>query len=425
VLPNPEHVPEVTVTTPSVPAGAEPSPEPRPLPAPAGEAAGGAAGGDAPGGAPQAATRPRSHRRAIGLAVVAVLVIGAVTAAAFVRLPYYLLAPGALRPTEAAIAISGVPVYPGDDGEIGYITATFSQARPLSLVRGWLDGDIEVLDADVALGGLSRDENRQVNVQLMDNAKATATFVALQALGYDVEIFGSGAGITQVVEGSPADGVLAPGDIVVSVDGEPVTTSGELTDAMAGAVPGEAIVLGVERHSADGPVVGPPAGTGDGAPDGPDARVESVTVIPVARTDDPDRALLGVVSVTTDITYGFPFEVDIESGSVIGPSAGLAFALAMVDLLTPGSLTGDDVVAVTGRILPDGNVARVGGVPQKVAAAIASGAQVFVVPVVDVEVARERAGDDLEVIGVESFEEALVALAERSGDTSVLDAVAA
>jgi len=410
------------VTTPSVPAGAAPGPEPQPPPAspalPDGD-------GGVDGGPPEATAPPRFRRRTAVLVVAAVLVIGAVAAAAFVRLPYYLLAPGALRPTEAAIAITGVPVYPGDDGEIGYITATFSQARPLTLVRAWLDGDIEVLDADVALGGLSRDENRQVNVYLMDNAKETATFVALGALGYDIDIFGTGAVITQVVEGSPADGVLFPGDTVVSVDGEPVTTSSELTDAMTRAVPGDEVVLGVVRHSTNGPVVGPPAGPDAGAGAGPGAGVEAVTVVPVARSDDPDRALLGVASVTSDITYGFPFEVDIESGPVIGPSAGLAFALAVVDLLTPGSLTGDDVVAVTGRILPDGTVARVGGVPQKVAAAAGAGARVFVVPAADVEVARERAGDDLEVIGVESFEEALVALAERSGDTSVLDAVAA
>ena len=354
----------------------------------------------------------RRHRRLAALVAVGV-VVGLL--GTFWRLPYYTLSPGSLRNTPPLITVEGAPTFT-DDGELGYLTVSFAQATPFSLVRAWIDDDIEVLDEATALGGRNLDENRALNARLMDNAKETATAVALDALGYDVELLGTGAAIVAVESETPAAGVLEVGDVVVGIDGTVVGTSGELTAAITALAVGTEVTLEVERHDA-----------GSVAPEGtePAPVVEQVALTLGARPDDPAVAYLGVRSATRDGTWDLPFEVSVDSGNVIGPSAGLAFTLGIIDVLTPGSLTGGRVVAVTGTISPGGDVGVVGGVAQKAATAIGAGAGVYLVPAVELEAAEGRSAGAMEVVGVGTLLDALEALAEITGDRSVLDRVAA
>jgi len=368
-----------------------------------------------PSGSADGANRGRSRPVALwrltwvlGLMVVVVLV------GSLWRLPYYTLSPGSMRATQPLVQVSGAPTYPDDTGEIGYLTVTFGQSTPFGLARGWLDSDVEVLNEQDALGGRDRDENREINRQLMTNAKDVAAAVALNALGYDVELVGTGAVVVGVEAGTPADGELEPGDTVVSVDGIPVATSRELTAVLGTRAPGDEVVLGVQSHA--GGMVAPADQVG--APALPTADVV-VTLEP--RPGEPASGYLGVRTATRDGAYDLPFAVDIDSGNVIGPSAGLAFTLAIIDMLTPGNLTGGLTVAVTGTIAPNGDVGRVGGVPQKAAAAIAAGATVYLVPVDEADEARQRAGDRLDVYAVANLSEALDVLAMLSGDSSVRD----
>jgi len=359
--------------------------------------------------------RTRSVRRRRWLAAVLAVGVVVVLVGTFWRLPYYTLSPGSLRNTGPLVTVEGAPTFT-DDGEIGYLTVSFAQTTPFGLLRAWVDDDIEVLDEDAALGGRDLDENRALNAQLMDNAKDTATAVALDALGYDVELLGTGAVVVGVEAGTPAAGALAVGDVVVGIDGTPVTTAAELTDAVVSLPVGATVVLDVERHG-DASVT--PDDEERGAP------VEEVTLTLAARPDDPTLAFLGVRSATRDATWDLPFEVEVDSGNVIGPSAGLAFTLGIIDVLTPGSLTGGEVVAVTGTITPNGDVGIVGGVSQKAATAIGAGAGVYLVPAPEVAAAEERSGRELDVVGVATLLDALEALAEITGDRSVLDLVRA
>ena len=114
------------------------------------------------------------------------------------------------------------------------------------------------------------------------------------------------------------------------------------------------------------------------------------------------------------MTYQFPIDVNINTQLVGGPSAGLAFTLAIIDDLTPGSLTGGKRVAVTGTIQPDGTVGEVGGVEQKAITARTKGVQLMIVPKAEVKDARNGAGD-VRVVGVENIEQALDALREAGG----------
>jgi PDZ domain-containing protein len=145
------------------------------------------------------------------------------------------------------------------------------------------------------------------------------------------------------------------------------------------------------------------------------ARCGDIPVCAQARPDQLESAFLGVSTETRDFDPGLPFTVDIDSGQVGGPSAGLAFTLTLLDALTPGSLTGTRTVAVTGTIQPDGTVGDVGGVVQKTAAAAAAGADVMLVP--RGEAAQAEANPrGMTVIPVDDLDDALRALETIGGD---------
>jgi len=127
--------------------------------------------------------------------------------------------------------------------------------------------------------------------------------------------------------------------------------------------------------------------------------------------------MLGITLSPSDLVdYDLPIDVSIDSDRVGGPSAGLAFALAIVDVLTPGELTGGANVATTGTIRIDGSVGRVGGVKQKTFAALESDVELFIVPIDEEEEARSFAGDAMRVVGVETLDDAIEALSELGGN---------
>jgi PDZ domain-containing protein len=92
-----------------------------------------------------------------------------------------------------------------------------------------------------------------------------------------------------------------------------------------------------------------------------------------------------------------------------GPSAGLAFALDLMEEL------GRDIdhgyrIAATGEIFLDGSVATIGGVKQKTIGARRSGMDLFLVPGENAAEAR-RYANGLRIIPVDSFQQALQELA--------------
>jgi Lon-like protease len=352
-----------------------------------------------PGAGPVPPERSHPWRRVwIVLAVVVGVVTTALVTAAFVQVPYYLIQPGGARATESSIEIEGAPVY-DVEGDISFATVSLRQATALQAVMGWFDPTVEVVDRDLILGGRSEDENREANLRDMSNSKDVATAVALERLGYDVTEQGTGAVIVAVVSDVPAALVLTRGDVVVAVDGEPVMLKEDLIDAVGARRPGDVVRLRVEDF------------------DGGEAREVDVDL--VARPDEPDRPLLGVTLGTRDSVFQFPFSVTIDSGSVGGPSAGLAFTLGIMDVLTPSSVTGGYRVATTGTIDSQGQVGPVGGVAQKAVAVRRAGIDVFLVPSSEYEEAKKYAGD-MRVEAVDTLDDALRMLADLGGGERAL-----
>ena len=229
-------------------------------------------------------------------------------------------------------------------------------------------------------------QRREQNLRQMDRSERIAAAVALRELGYAVRAEPEGALVVAVAPGAPADGKLQPTEVIVAVDGKPVRTPADLRRLIATRKPGGRVKLRVRAGGA----------------------TRTVEVGTIESPQEPGRPIIGI-QVEQSASIELPLRVDIDLGGVGGPSAGLAFALDVMEELR-GNVDRGLRVAATGELELDGGVSPVGGIKQKVIGARRSGADVFLVPAGDnAEEARRYAGD-LPVIAVESFRQALQAL---------------
>lgn len=313
--------------------------------------------------------------------------------------PYVALAPGTARSVEPLITVSQkgdgpVPEAEQADDDLLFVTVSVKRPSGFEILYRLLDETNEVVPEDVIDGTQTAEETRDFNLQLMTDSKDKAITVALERAGYAVEVKANGAVVVNLDPTYPVASVVRPGDTIVGAAGGRIATSDDLVGAIASRQPGDRLELVVVGFGATEP-----------------RTVEAE----LAANPDTGKAQLGV-SLEDRPEYVFPVDVDIDSGDVGGPSAGLAFTLAVLDQLTPGSLTGDRKVAVTGTISLDGSVGQVGGVVQKTEAAIGAGAEVFLVPPAEFDAATEAARGRLQVRQVRTLDDALEVLREFGGD---------
>jgi PDZ domain-containing protein len=258
------------------------------------------------------------------------------------------------------------------------------------------------------LGDQTPEQNRETNLQLMSYSKDFATYVALERLGYDVTVSDGGVVVDSLcmrfadngscAQESPAASVLDDHDLITAINDRPINLPDDIGAALTGRKPGEPVTVTIKRDGQTQPL-----------------KVQAT----LTQSEQDQRTILGIIPnplPPDTIKFQFPVTVNIDSGAVGGPSAGLAFTLALIDQLTPGDLTGGNKVAATGTITPDGTVGEIGGLPQKTVAVEREGAKLFLVPKSEAPEAEAKAqGTDLKVVGVETLDDALAALAELGG----------
>ena len=280
-------------------------------------------------------------------------------------------------------------------GELFFLTVSLKVANPYDWLGAKLDRRVDLVPiVNVRPPGVTEEQLRRENLARMEQAKRDATFVALTRLGYEVTLVGTGALVIDTVEGSGADGVLLPGDVIVEVDGRPIEFRDDVVELLEDRRIGDEVRLVVERT--------PPGG---GEPER-----TAVTIVLGPHVDDPSRPMIGVLLDNNEPIVEFPVEVEIDSRNIGGPSAGMMFALQIMNELGPEDLAKGHRIAGTGTIDREGNVGAIGGVRQKVYAAIDAGAEAVLVPEANYEDALVAAGDDVELVEVSTIDDALAFL---------------
>ena len=354
------------------------------------------------------------RRQWLWLALPVLMLVILLALSTMLTLPYYAIAPGSARQVNDLIVAPPDHRFP-PRGEVLLATVSLQRVTPLGALQGWLDRDIDVVPEEEILGTTKPKDLHKVNIELMDDSKQVATVVALRKAGFNVAEHGEGALVAQVNEGAPAEGRLEAGEVITAVDGHPMALSDDVIAILKPHRPGDVVRLEVTR--------------GEGSP--PRAEQVKLGSAPAdrssCRSDGPADGLpcLGVSLRTKGRRFDLPFDVQIDSGQIGGPSAGLAFALGVIDAITPGELTGGRKVAATGTIDLNENIGPVGGVFQKTAAVQDRDADVFLVPPQEYDDAVKRAGRDIKVVKVATLDDAIAALADAGGDVSALGRVGA
>lgn len=323
------------------------------------------------------------------------ILIGVAIAVAWpLTLPFYTLSPGPVYDTSDFVEVEGGVV--SDNGELLFLTVSRKEANVFEWAAGHLDDSVTVVPREnIRPPDVSPEQLRRESLALMQQSQQTAIYVALTKLDYEVTLIGTGAVVIDTVPGSGADGVLLPNDIIIEMNGKAIAFRTDVVEGLSDAEIGDLVEMIVERPDVDDPEVFESLG---------------LEVVLGPHTDDPGRPMIGVLLDNNEPIVEFPVEVSIESSAIGGPSAGMMFTLQIMDQLMPEDLTKGYRIAGTGTINTDGTVGAIGGVHQKVYGAIESGAHAVLVPARNYDDAVAAAQGVIEVIRVETIDDALAYL---------------
>ena len=300
-------------------------------------------------------------RRSLTLAIAGLATVAAIAVAVLFPVPYVILTPGPTLNTlgkdstgQPLISITGHPTYP-TNGHLNLVTISYMGGPGVRLnifqaLRAWVSpSEAVVPEREIFPPGQTAQQTQAQDTQQMASSQELATAAALSVLhiSYTPEVE-----VLSTVAGYPASESLKAGDIIQKVDGQAVTSPASLTSKITAHPAGTTLQLQVLRGG------------------------QTLTV-PVATKVSNGKPVIGVVAQQT---YKFPFNVRITVGAIGGPSAGMMFALGIIDMLTPMNLTGGKFIAGTGEITASGQVEPIGGIQQKMVGARDAGATVFLTP---------------------------------------------
>jgi Lon-like protease len=336
--------------------------------------------------------RGRISRRGLTLLIAGIGVVVSATVAARLPVPYVIESPGPTlntlgRTTSGPlIQISGHPVSK-TTGNLNMVTVSLQggpgkQFNVFMALRAWLTPHTAVVpEQEVFVPGQSEQQAVQQDTEEMANSQQTATVAALCVLGIHFTTLDT---IEATDKGMPATGVLRRGDVITAVDGKAVGCNASAADLIRARRPGAPVDLTIRRGG----------------------KTQQFRLKTADVQGEP------VVGVQVEESYRFPFAIKFDLQNIGGPSAGLMFALGIVDKLTPGGdLTGGRFIAGTGEISADGTVSPIGGIQQKMAGARSAGATVFLSPAANCSDALGARPAGMRLVKVSTLRGALQALA--------------
>lgn len=297
------------------------------------------------------------------------------------------------------ISVSGAQTFP-TSGSLDLLTVQVVGNRDrtpswFELALAWFDPSRAVLPLeDVFPPDQTTEERNEQSAAMMVDSQKEATAAALTELGYDVQPM---VRVYSLTEDSAAQGILEPDDIIRRADGTDISDTEALRSVINDGG-GSPVSLVIER----------------------DGREETVEVTP--RQADVDGQTLWLIGVTTLHDYVFPIDVTIQLDNVGGPSAGMMFALGIIDTLSEGELNGGEDIAGTGTIDSAGTVGPIGGIRQKLYGALGAGADYFLAPESNCDEVVGHIPAGLRVFSVATLDDALAVLAtlREGGDLDAL-----
>jgi PDZ domain-containing protein len=299
--------------------------------------------------------------------------------------PYVVLGPGPTVDTlgkdngKEIIQVSGTPASTSK-GQLRLTTVGVQpDVRLRDVLIGWFSREEAVVPRELIYPpDQTQKQVEERNAEDFSASQTSAETVALRELGYPVQVTVKG-----VTPGGPSDGVLRPGDVITSIDGQPVTATTTLTQLVRAKPAGTAVTVGYTR----------------------DGRPATAKITTKADNGQPPR-----IGVEVEPKQPHPFNLKIELGDIGGPSAGLMFTLGIIDKVKPEDLTGGRIIAGTGTIDDAGNIGPIGGIPQKLVGAKHAGATVFLVPADNCAEAVKNAVPGLPLLKIGNLGDALTAL---------------
>ncbi len=331
-------------------------------------------------------------RRAVTLLIASVGVVGALLVASLLPVPYVALLPGPTYNTlgplgkKPIVRISGRKTF-STDGHLNMVTVSYiggPGAEPpfniFAALQAWLSPHNAVVPQEELFPpGQTQQQVIKQDTEEMANSQQSAQAAALCQLGIKFQTVDT---ISNTVKGLPAAGVLRAGDVIVAVDGTPVNCRADAGSLIKAKPAGSKVALTIRRAG----------------------KFRKFSLRTASYQGQP------VIGVNLVESFVFPFKVTINIGNIGGPSAGMMFALAIIDKLTPANLTGGKFIAGTGEIEVGGQVEPIGGIQQKMAAARAAGATVFLTPASNCADTRGAVPAGLRLVKVSTLRGAIAAL---------------
>jgi PDZ domain-containing protein len=316
------------------------------------------------------------------------------TAVALLVIPssQYVFLPDTAHPVAPLVTVPG-----GRDpshGGVYFVDVVVRKATLLERLFGGLHEGADLYPAKaVNPPGVGEKQRRQIDLQDMHRSQEIAAAVALRAAGKKVVLRPVGARVAFVEDGKPAVGKLEPDDVIVAVNGNRVRGPKDVFVRMRKTVVGNLVRFTVRRGK----------------------QTLALPIRTVAADSGPRRPVVGVF-LEPALDIHLPFNVRIDAGNVGGPSAGLAFALEVMEELGRDVVHGHRVAA-TGEIFPDGSVGPIGGIKQKTIGARQAHVDAFLVPAGDNARDAKKHAAGLRILPVENFSQALRALATLGPST--------
>ena len=338
-------------------------------------------------------------RRTLTLCISAVAVIVAILVAERISVPYVILGPGPTLNTlgkdqsgKPLITVSGHTVHP-TSGHLNMVSITYEGGpghgfNVFTALRAWLDPHEAVVpESEIFAPGQSQQQVSQQDQVQMTGSQQSATAAALSQLHIKYQVRPQ---VVSVQKGYLAYGKLKAGDLIAAVDGQPVTSADQLT-AQIKAHAAQPITVTVHRGG-------------------------KTSQVQLTAKQVGGHPFLGI---KVQDHYTFPFTVTIRIGQIGGPSAGMMFALGIIDKLSTENLTGGKFIAGTGEISASGAVSPIGGIQQKMIGARDAGATVFLAPAGNCPDTKGAVPAGLRVVKVSTLSGAISALQKLKAGQSV------